>query len=75
MGSQELNHMNSLLLHLQEDNKSLREEMGRTHNQEKRILKLVNKNVRNADQEETFMHVKHAGSRYMTNVLGKPGRT
>lgn len=44
MGSQELYHMNSILLHLQEDNKSIRKEMGRIHEQNQMMLKLVNKN-------------------------------
>ena len=47
MRSQELNHIYSLLIHLQEDNKSLRYEMRRIHEREKRMLKLVNRYLRN----------------------------
>ena len=56
MGTQELNHMNSLLLHLREDNKSLMEEMQRMHEREVRLLKLQNKNLRKLMRQPALMH-------------------
>ena len=48
--------MNSLLLHLREDNKSLREEMQRMHEREVMLFILQNNNLRKPMRQPALMH-------------------
>ena len=56
VGQQELNHMNSLLLHIREDHKNMLDEMQRMHERELRLIKIQNKNLRNLMRRPALMH-------------------
>ena len=69
MGKQELHYMNSMLIHLREDNKMIRNEMARVHERERRMLRLVNKNLCHLMRSPALMH----GVRTARNMRSGPG--
>ena len=56
MGTHELHYMNSILVHLREDKKAIRDEMARFHEQEKRMWKMMNENLKASMRHPTLMH-------------------
>ena len=59
MGTQELQYMNSLLIHLREDNKAMRDVMAIYHEREKRMLKMLNANLKTLMRHPALMHGIH----------------
>ena len=59
MGTHELHYINSLLIHLREKNKAIRDEMARYHEKEKRMWKMMNKNLKSLMRRLAMMYGIH----------------
>ena len=55
-GAQEAHYTNSLLIHLREDNKELQNKITRVHERERRMMQVINKNLRQMMRSPALMH-------------------
>ena len=56
METHQLYYTNSLLIHLREDNMAIRNEMARCHQREKRMWKMMTKNLKSLTSRPALMH-------------------
>ena len=73
MGTKELYYMNSFLIHLREDDTVIRDKMARCHNQEERMWKMNNKNLKLLTRHPALMHGIRAPAQHREGGEGSDG--